>query len=110
MSSKRPRAIGSASPSRRRADRQWAETTLEHPDCGAKPVWAGVDLGAAASDRAVVATYEGARLAKVDEWRKQSQGDSMGTFVVTAIGLAGVLGLLALCWWLGHGGKWVPLW
>lgn len=106
---RRPIAIGSSTPSRRRSDLRWADTTLEHPACGAEPVWAGIDH-AEGGDRTVIATYEGDRLVRLEEWREQSQGDGMGTFIVTALGLVGVLGLLALCWWLGHDGKWAPLW
>lgn len=41
------------------------------------------------------------------EEHEQQQGDAMGTLIVTVIGLAGVAGLLWLCWWLANCFKWV---
>ena len=105
-----PAPIGSNTPSRRRADRRWADTELEHPACGAAPVWSGVDLAQDGSDRTTISTYEDGKLVRVEEWREQQHGSGMASFAVTAIGLAGCAALVAFCWWLGHGGKWAPLW
>lgn len=101
-----PRPIGSNTPSRRRSDKRWADTQPEHPACGATPAWFGIDPAAPGSEKTVIALCS----AHHDEYTEQQQGDSMGSFIVTALGLVGALGLLALCWWAGHGGKWVSPW